>query len=264
MGTPASTGPTVAWVEATGDVVADDGDEDAPADSVILDIAGVPARAIMAGNAQFPTAEVIFATDSRAWTVAVLARADGDTDAAGLAAALGQQARQLAALLVEPEAESPAVADPTPTETMPTASPSPTPAITTLPGPDRSAFIAVDPALFALDHLGTDSPIGSWPHVDVSFGSPSGNIGCSILGPEQNDLWGCAIDEHYWEFPRDSPDDYCFGRRRPAGEVSKRPASVFRIPETAAIPDSLERSLPADRRASSAPSSTANRSRSTR
>lgn len=75
----------------------------------------------------------------------------------------------------------------------------------------------MDASLFALDHLGTDSPIGSWPWVDVSFGSPSGNIGCSILGAENHSLWGCAIDEKEWTFPRDSPDDYCYDAQVPCG-----------------------------------------------
>lgn len=107
----------------------------------------------------------------------------------------------------EPGAESPiesATATPSPT-------PTPTPTVAPDTGlPDPSNFEAMDPALFAVNQF-VDPVWGAWDYVDVNFGSPSGNLGCGILGPEhQGGLWGCAIDEKSWEFPRDSPDDFCY------------------------------------------------------
>jgi hypothetical protein len=113
-----------------------------------------------------------------------------------------------------------ATESPAPTSTV-TAAPTTTPSPTTDPGPgvplpDPAAFVQMDPALFAVNTL-VDPPWGSWDTVDVNFGSPSGNIGCGILGPENGDLWGCAINEKDWDFPRDAPEDYCYDAQVPCG-----------------------------------------------
>lgn len=101
--------------------------------------------------------------------------------------------------------------------TTPVPSPTPSPSADTgVPLPDPAAFEVVDPALFAVNTL-VDPPWGSWDSVDVNFGSPSGNIGCGILGAEHGDLWGCAINEKDWDFPRDAPEDYCYNAPVPCG-----------------------------------------------
>jgi len=87
--------------------------------------------------------------------------------------------------------------------TLPVATATPT----AVPTPDPAAFTAVDPAEFYL----TDIPAawGGWDYEDVNFVSPSGNLGCAILN-HGVDTWGCKIEVQNWEFPRSSPDDFCY------------------------------------------------------
>lgn len=109
---------------------------------------------------------------------------------------------------------------PSPTATAPPApslAPSPSPSAEAgVPLPDPADFEAMDPALFAVNTL-VDPPWGTWDSVDVNFGSPSGNVGCAILGPENGELWGCAINEKDWDFPREAPEDYCYDAPVPCG-----------------------------------------------
>lgn len=74
----------------------------------------------------------------------------------------------------------------------------------------------MDPSLFFVNDF--DNPMWSeWSSEDVNFASPSGNLGCGILGAEHDYLWGCAIDEKDWTFPTESPDDYCYDAMVPCG-----------------------------------------------
>ena len=75
----------------------------------------------------------------------------------------------------------------------------------------------MDPSLFFVN--GIEAGWGTWDTEDVNFASPSGNIGCAILGDRLYDpfLWGCAIGEKDWNFPTDSPDDYCYEAEVPCG-----------------------------------------------
>ena len=78
--------------------------------------------------------------------------------------------------------------------------PTPTPSATAVD--PAAGFTAVDPAVFAVD---------DWE--GVNFISPSRNLRCGITRPAGSSdelLWGCNIVEYNWEFPRSSPDDYCY------------------------------------------------------
>jgi len=97
-----------------------------------------------------------------------------------------------------------------------TATESSTPTPTVAPTPDPAQFTAMDPALFSLAGGAGDS-VGGWDSVDVNFMSPSGNLGCAILGPEHKYLWGCVIAEKNWTFESDTPDDYCFDAQTSCG-----------------------------------------------
>lgn len=66
--------------------------------------------------------------------------------------------------------------------------------------PVEGTFTAVDPARFENSMM-----------EGVRFLSPSGNLGCIISPPGVYDeLWGCTIGVQDWQFPSDSPDDFCF------------------------------------------------------
>jgi hypothetical protein len=98
----------------------------------------------------------------------------------------------------------------------PTAAAKPTVAATESPVPDPTKFQAMDPSLFFVDGV-TPASWGGWNTKDINFHSPSRNIGCAILGPENQNLWGCVIIAKYWEFPKDSPSDYCYQSEIPCG-----------------------------------------------
>ncbi|KQW07717.1 hypothetical protein ASC66_01670 [Leifsonia sp. Root4] len=100
-----------------------------------------------------------------------------------------------------------------PTATGPTAT-------STAPGtatPDAAASpvptaepIAVEPADYAPLDFGTG----------VVFTSPSRNLRCGITtqsAEADSALWGCAIGEKEWEFPRSDPSDFCFDAQVPCG-----------------------------------------------
>lgn len=70
--------------------------------------------------------------------------------------------------------------------------------------------IAVESADYAPREFGTG----------VVFTSPSRNLRCGIItqGAEADGaLWGCAIGEKDWEFPRSVPSDFCFDAQVPCG-----------------------------------------------
>lgn len=103
--------------------------------------------------------------------------------------------------------------EPSPSPTPIAESTSPTPTVT--PSPTGPTFVAMDPALFYVN--GLEASWSSWESEDVNFASPSGGIGCGIMGEEHHYLWGCAITEKDWTFPSASPDDYCFESPVPCG-----------------------------------------------
>lgn len=88
--------------------------------------------------------------------------------------------------------DAPATAEPTPT-------PTPTEAAT--------AFTPVDPTAYAAQEIGGG----------VVFVSPSRNLRCGVVHFEGPVTWGCSIVEKTWEFPSESPDDYCYDAQVPCG-----------------------------------------------
>ena len=82
--------------------------------------------------------------------------------------------------------DAPAVAAPTPT-----AAPAPEP---------EPTVIDVDPTAYAAQELGSG----------VVFVSPSRNLRCGVVHWDGPATWGCSIIEKEWEFPRESPDDFCY------------------------------------------------------
>ena len=124
------------------------------------------------------------------------------------------------ALLAGCSAPSPAPSpSATPSETA-SATPTPTPT----PESPIPASTAVDPALFF---------VPQWAG-GVSFVSPSGNLSCGIrtFDGATVDLWGCAIREKYWEFPRSEPGDYCYAFQEiGCGDgIASRPAEDGGVP----------------------------------
>jgi hypothetical protein len=103
----------------------------------------------------------------------------------------------------------PAVADssadqpPSPTvEAITTA-----PATSAPPAEHAASTVAVDPALYAAEEIGSG----------VVFVSPSRNLRCGIIHWHEQATWGCSIVEKDWEFPSDDPTDYCYGSQVPCG-----------------------------------------------
>lgn len=95
-----------------------------------------------------------------------------------------------------------------PAAVIATSTPDPTATAEVTPAPTPT-FEAMDPSLFYV--TGMPANFGSWDTEDVNFAAPSGDLGCAVLGEEHDFLWGCTIDgNQLWEFPSDSPSDYCF------------------------------------------------------
>jgi hypothetical protein len=114
----------------------------------------------------------------------------------------------------------PAAESPAPSESA-TVTPTPTPT----PTADEAWATVADPTSFvqrdASDFGWDDSPeanLGDEP--GVHFVSPSLNLGCVIRPAseyEPDGMWGCAAREYDWDFPDDSPDDFCYDAQIPCG-----------------------------------------------
>ena len=122
-----------------------------------------------------------------------------------------------------------AVPAPSPTASPAAAAPTATPTPTPTPVSPIPPSTAMDPSLFF---------VPDWAG-GVSFVSPSGNLSCGILTYNGStiDLWGCTIREKYWEFPDDSPGDYCYDYQ----EISCGSGIASRPAEDGGIPTPLAR-----------------------
>ena len=49
------------------------------------------------------------------------------------------------------------------------------------------------------------------------FVSPSRNLRCGVVHFDGPATWGCSIVEKDWEFPSESPEDYCYEAHVPCG-----------------------------------------------